>query len=100
MLPYTRNTITYNIPRGRGSYFDILLVRRARMAQVPIKTVVDFSEIFRLGLTAFNAHVIIAQTLLSFMRSKISWVRSGYPKVKFCVYRNKISTGHLVSYSQ
>ena len=28
------------------------------MAQVPIKTVFDFSETFRLGLTAFNVHVI------------------------------------------
>ena len=61
--------ITYNIPRGRGSYFDILLVRRARMAQVPIKTVVDFSETFRLGLTAFNVHVINVRANTSFVHA-------------------------------
>ena len=59
--------ITYNIPRGRGSYFDMLLVRRARMAQVPIKTVFDFSETFRLGLTAFNVHVINVRANTSFV---------------------------------
>ena len=61
--------ITYNIPRGRGSYFDMLLVRRARMAQVPIKTVFDFFETFRLGLTAFNdiVHVINIRANISFV---------------------------------
>ena len=60
---------TYTIPRGRGSYFGMLLVRRARMAQVPIKTVFDFSETFRLGLTAFNdtVHVINVRANTSFV---------------------------------
>ena len=59
--------ITYNIPRGRGSYFDMSLVRRACVAQVPIKTVFDFSETFRLGLTAFNVHVINVRANTSFV---------------------------------
>ena len=37
------------------------------MAQVPIKTVFDFSETFRLGLTAFNVHVINVRANTSFV---------------------------------